>query len=152
VGERTVTGVILLALGLLALLEAHRLAALREELVAGAVVGDDTLPRLVGLALLLVAAHVLLLARWPASRVPFPRGVQRKRMGASAGALVAYYVLAPLAGYTLSTLLVSTALYRTMGGYRWRVAALAGVATTLALYLMFRVWLLQPLPGGWLGI
>ena len=149
--ERIVTGGILIALGLLALLEAHRLAALREEMVAGAVVGDDTLPRLVGLALLLLAAYVLVLARWPAPRARFPRGPAGRRIVAGAGALVAYYVAAPLAGYTLSTLLVATALYRTMGGYRWWVAALIGAATTGVLYLMFRVWLLQPLPGGWLG-
>jgi hypothetical protein len=151
VSERRVTGVVLLLLGLLALLEAHRLAGLREELVAGAVVGDDTLPRLVGLALVLLGAYALVLARWPAPRVRFPRGGERARMLASAGALVAYYVIAPLAGYTLGTLLVAATLYWTMGGYRWWVAAAAGLATTAALYLMFRVWLLQPLPGGWLG-
>lgn len=149
--ERTVTGAILAVLGLLALVEAHRLAGLREELVAGAVVGDDTLPRLIGLALLLLAAYVLVVARWPAAPVTFPHGRQRSRMLASAGALVAYYAVTPYTGYTLSTLLVATALYRTMGGYRWAVAVLIGAATTAALYLMFRVWLLQPLPGGWLG-
>jgi hypothetical protein len=151
VRERIVTGGILVVLGLLALVEAHRLAGLREELVAGAVVGDDTLPRLLGLALLLVAAYVLVLARWPAVPVTLPQGRERSQMLAGAGALVAYYVITPYAGYTLSTLLVGTALYRTMGGYRWWVAALIGAATTGALYLMFRVWLLQPLPGGWLG-
>jgi len=150
--ERIVAGSLLALLGAGALLEARRLATLREELVAGAVVGDDTLPRLVGLGLLAVAAHVLALARWPTPRVRWPRGPERARLVASAGALAAYYALAPYAGYTLSTLLVAAALYRTMGGYRWWVAALAALATTGALYLMFRVWLLQPLPTGWLGV
>jgi len=39
-----------------------------------------------------------------------------------------------------------------MGGYRWPRALLLGSATTGALYLLFRVWLLQPLPTGLLGL
>jgi hypothetical protein len=152
VSERLSSGLVLLGLGILALVEAHRLTGLREELVAGAVVGDDTLPRLVGVALLLVAAYVLALARWPAGQVNLPRGPERRRMLAAAGALVAYYAITPLAGYTLSTLAVAAVLYRAMGGYRWWVALAAALGTTAALYLMFRVWLLQPLPGGWLGL
>lgn len=150
--ERIVAGTTLALLGAGAMFEARRLGALREELVAGAVVGDDTLPRLVGLGLLLVAGYVLALARWPAPRVHWPRGPERARLLASAGALVAYYALAPYVGYTVSTLLVAAALYRTMGGYRWGVAGLAAAATTGTLYLLFRVWLLQPLPTGWFGV
>jgi hypothetical protein len=64
----------------------------------------------------------------------------------------ARHVSTPYLGYTLSTLVISTALYRAMGGYRWAVALLIGGVTTGALYLMFRVWLLEPLPTGWVGI
>jgi len=39
-----------------------------------------------------------------------------------------------------------------MGGYRWAVSILLGAVTTGLLYLLFRVWLLQPLPTGWLGL
>jgi hypothetical protein len=47
-------------------------------------------------------------------------------------------------------LLVATALPR---GYRWPAALLIGGATTGAvLYVVFRVWLVEPLPTGWLGI
>jgi putative tricarboxylic transport membrane protein len=150
--ERRVAGVVLLLLATLTLAEAWRLSALREEMVAGAVVGDDTFPLIVGVALLALGAYVLLFARWPAARVEFAGGRPRRQLVASAGALVAYYVVTPYLGYTLGTLVVSTALYRAMGGYRWWVAAAIGVATTGALYLAFRVWLLQPLPTGWLGI
>ena len=52
----------------------------------------------------------------------------------------------------LGTLVVSTGLYRAMGRYRWPVALLIGCVTTGALYLMFRVWLHEPLPTGWVGI
>ena len=150
--ERRVAGGMLVMLGVAALIEAHRLRALREEMVAGAVVGDDTFPWIIGGSLLLVGLYVLFVARWPEARVGFPAGPERRQLLTSAGALVAYYVITPYLGYTLSTLVVSSGLYRAMGGYRWPVALLIGGLTTGALYLMFRVWLLEPLPTGWVGM
>src|SRR5262245_30505250 len=117
-------------LGLVVLVEARRLAALREEMVAGAIVGDDTFPWVIGGALLILGMYALLAARWPATRVSFPGGAERRQLITSVGALVAYYVLTPYLGYTVSTLLVSTGLYRAMGSYRWPVAALIGGVTT----------------------
>jgi hypothetical protein len=151
-GERRIAGVVLLLMGGLAVLEAWRLAALREEMVAGAVVGDDTFPLVVGVALLFMGVYALVVARWPAPRAGVPVGPVRRRLIASAALLVVYYAITPILGYTLSTLLVATALFRVMGDYAWWAALLLGAATTGALYLMFRVWLLQPLPSGWLGI
>ena len=150
--ERRIAGGVLVLLGAVALLEARRLAALREEMVAGAVVGDDTFPLVIGAALVLLGLHTLVLARWTVRQVSFPEGADRRRLVGSAVALLAYYVAAPYLGYTLSTLLVATALYRAMAGYRWATAVLAGGVTTGALYLVFRVWLVEPLPTGWLGI
>jgi hypothetical protein len=52
-----VVGGILVVLGLFALWEGWRLHALRTQMVAGAVVGDDTFPLIVGAALLLWREH-----------------------------------------------------------------------------------------------
>ena len=150
--ERTVTGGILLLLGAVAMIEARRLAALREEMVAGAVVGDDTFPWIIGASLFLMGLYAVLAARWPLPHVRFPAGAERRQLLVSGGTLFAYYAITPYLGYTLATLVVSTLLYRAIGAYRWPVAALAGAITTVALYLMFRVWLNEPLPTGWLGI
>jgi hypothetical protein len=150
--ERTVAGGLLTLLGAVALFEARRLAALREEMVAGAVVGDDTFPWIIGAGLVLLGLYLLVGARWPGSRVTFPAGPARRQMLATAGLLVAYYAIAPSLGYTLATLVVSTGLYRAMGRYGWASAVLIGGITTGALYLVFRVWLHEPLPTGWLGI
>jgi hypothetical protein len=148
--SRLVGGVLVL-LGVLALREARRLSALRESLVAGAVVGDDTLPMLVGVALLALGVYLLAAAPPPSARVELPRGDVRARMLIGAGVLVAYCGLVPWLGYTAGTALVSTALYRGMGGYRWPGAILLGTVSTSLLYLLFRVWLLQPLPTGLFG-
>src|SRR5262245_19856868 len=130
VNEQRVTGGILVLLGVVALIEARRLAALREEMVAGAVVGDDTFPWIIGASLLLLGFYALFVARWAVTHVSFPAGAERRQFLISAGALAAYYVSTPYLGYTLSTLVISTALYRAMGGYRWAAALLIGGVTT----------------------
>ena len=52
--EGRVVGAVLVLLGILSLREGWRLHALRTQMVAGAVVGDDTFPDIVGAALLLL--------------------------------------------------------------------------------------------------
>lgn len=149
--DSRVAGALLVALGAYALWEGWRLYGLREALVAGAVVGDDTFPLLVGAGLLALGLFLLVVAPAPMGRVEMPRGEALVRMLVGAAGLVAYWLLAPLLGYTASTALVALVLYRGMGGYGWPAAALLSALTTGALYLLFRVWLLQPLPSGLLG-
>lgn len=143
---------ILVLLGILAVVEGRRLYALRTQMVAGAVVGDDTFPLLIGLALLVLGAGAAFVARPPAANVTLPRGAERVRMLWGAGLLAGYWLILPYLGYTGSTALVSTGLYRAMGGYRWSRAVLLGGVTTGLLHLLFRVWLRQPLPTGILGV
>lgn len=146
-----VVGGVMVLLGILAIWEGARLHALRTEMVAGAVVGDDTFPLIVGGALLLLGGAVWFV-RLPAARVAMPRGPVRARMLWGLAVLIGYWLALPAVGYVGSTALVSVALFGAMGGYRWRSALLLGGVTTALLYLLFRVWLLQPLPTGWLGV
>jgi hypothetical protein len=145
-----VVGAVLAGLGGLALWEGWRLYTLRTTLVAGAVVGDDTFPMLVGAALIPLGAWAL------AGRLPAPSAASvdspvRAQMLRGAVLLAAYWAVMPYLGYTEATALASIGLYRALGGYRWTAALLLGAVTTGALHLVFRVWLLQPLPGGLLG-
>jgi Tripartite tricarboxylate transporter TctB family len=144
-------GGILIALGLVAVVEGWRLHALRTQMVAGAVVGDDTLPLITGAALIVFGVIVAAVAPPRPVKVTVPAGPQRVRMLAAAGLLVAYWLILPYVGYTGSTALASIGLYRTMGNYGWPIAALLAAVTTGVLFLLFRIWLLQPLPTGWLG-
>jgi hypothetical protein len=147
-----VIGGVFVVLGAAALLEGRRLYALREQMVAGAVVGDDTFPLVVGLAFLVLGGHFLFLARDRALPVGFGQGAVRRRMLWSGAVLIAYSAAVPYLGYTVSTFLGSLGLFRTMGGYGWSICLLLAAIATGALYLAFRVWLLQPLPAGLLGI
>jgi putative tricarboxylic transport membrane protein len=125
------------------------LAGDREEIVAGAVVGDDTFPLIIGASLLLLGFYTIFVARWSTQFVQFPVSTARHKLVASVGTLVAYCLIMPYLGYTISTLIVSTGLFRVLGGYRWPVAFLIGGLTTGALFLVFVVWLAEPLPKGW---
>lgn len=142
----------LILLGILALWEGWRIYGLRTQMVAGAVVGDDTFPLIVGLALVAFGATAAFLAPPQPVKVSIPYGEQRGRMLVGAGLLVAYWLIVPYVGYTGSTALVAIGLFRGMGDYRWPVAVLLGAVTTGVLHLLFRVWLLQPLPTGWLEV
>lgn len=149
--QSVVAGAVLVVLAVVSLLEARRLYHLRTNFVAGAVVGDDTFPMIVGVALAVLGAYLLAWGRLPALSVALPRGPVRARMVAGGTLLVVYTALVPTLGYTAATGLVSVALFGAMGGYRWPVALVLGAITTGALYLLFRIWLLQPLPSGVLG-
>jgi hypothetical protein len=144
-------GGVLFALGLVAVIEGWRLYALRTQMVAGAVVGDDTLPLITGAALIIFGILVAVVAPPPPAKVTLPAGPVRAQMLLAGGLLVAYWLILPYVGYTGSTALISVGLYRAMGNYRWLVAGLLGAVTTALLFLMFRVWLHEPLPTGWLG-
>lgn len=149
--QRWAMGAVLIGLGVVAVVEGWRLHALRTQMVAGAVVGDDTLPLIVGIALLVLGILVAIVAPPAPVKVAWPAGRQREQMLSAAGLLVAYWLMLPYVGYTGSTALVSIGLYRTMGDYAWPIATLLGAVTTGLLFVMFRVWLLEPLPTGWLG-
>jgi len=144
-------GGILVLLGICSLWEGWRLHALRTQMLAGAVVGDDTFPTIVGAALLLLGASILFVTRLPHVHVARAHGEPRRRMILGAVILAGYWVIVPVLGYTASTALVSTGLFHAMGGYRWPRALTFGGATTGLLYVLFRVWLVQPLPTGVLG-
>jgi phosphotransferase system glucose/maltose/N-acetylglucosamine-specific IIC component len=65
--QRWVVGGILFTLGVVAVAEGWRLHALRTQMVAGAVVGDDTLPLITGVALLVFGILVAVVAPPPGS-------------------------------------------------------------------------------------
>lgn len=149
--DRAAVGALLIVLGGAALVEARRLHALRETMVAGAVVGDDTFPMILGGAMLLLGV-LCLVVPISSAHVTMPTAAIRAQMLWGMALVVAYWAMLPTVGYTASTAIVSTGLFRAMGRYRWPIALLAGALTTGVLHLLFRVWLRQPLPSGWLGI
>jgi len=141
-------------LGILSLWEGRRLYALRTQMVAGAVVGDDTFPMIVGATMLLLGAGILDLLRGQVAAGEGRPGVRGAPHAddpgdGRPGGLLGDPSLPRLHGKHRPRL---HRLFRAMGGYRWPLALLFGGVTTVLLYLLFRVWLLQPLPTGLLGL
>ena len=85
--EGRVVGGMLVLLGILSLWEGWRLHALRTQMVAGAVVGDDTFPFIVGAALLLLGASILFVAKLPQVKVARASREPSMRMILGAGVL-----------------------------------------------------------------
>ena len=75
--QRWVMACVLIALGVVALAEGWRLHALRTQLVAGAVVGDDTVPLITGVALIVLGILVAAVAPPQSVKVTWPSGAQR---------------------------------------------------------------------------
>jgi putative tricarboxylic transport membrane protein len=143
-----VGGILFMLLGVAAILEGYRLRPLRTRGVAG----DDTFPFIIGVILLLLGGLMAFIVKSPPLKVTFPRGPIAWRMVGSLVGLFAYWALLPLLGYIPSTFLISTALFRLFGGYRWGICLIAAALLTSSLYLLFILFLKMPFPIGIFGI
>jgi hypothetical protein len=107
---------------------------------------------ILGILFLFLGGCLLFCAHPSAVKASFPRGVILQRVLWSAGILVGYWAFLPILGYLVSTFLALVALFKSAGGYRWTRGLLLGAIVVLALHVVFRVWLLLPLPRGLLGL
>jgi len=55
-------------------------------------------------------------------------------------------------GYFIGTTLFLIGLVRAMGRVRWEYGLFFSLITSSCTYLVFKVWLKMPLPGGFLGV
>jgi putative tricarboxylic transport membrane protein len=67
-------------------------------------------------------------------------------------ALSLYAYAFSLLGFILATVLLLIFLFKAIEPQRWSVAILGAVASSIAAYLVFQVWLGSQLPKGLLGI
>lgn len=71
----------------------------------------------------------------------------RRRVAATAGALVGFCLLLPWAGYPLASFLFAALTLQQLGA-RWATALAAGLVSSAASYYLFAVLLDVPLPRG----
>lgn len=138
--NRLMGGVFIL-LGASSLFEATRLMQQGAGLV-----GDHTFPLILGI-LFIISGVYFGFAKSTAS-VSFPQGPTLRKMLGSMIILVAYWAAIPYLGYTLSTFLGSSALFKTMGEYKWYLCLFLGAVVAACLHLIFREWLYLPFPSG----
>jgi hypothetical protein len=142
-----VAGLFFVVLGAVILTEGWRLRALRTR----GVVGDDTFPFILGLAMVLLGGLLFLTSRPQNKTVCWPKGRASRSMVETALTLVGYYVAMPYLGYGPSTILAAVLLFFTVARYRWYICLAGGAAVAAVFYYVFVVWLKMPFTIGILG-
>ena len=136
----TVAGAVLVALGLLALVEAF---CLKDDWQ-----GAKLMPAvIVAILIILGAAHATL----GADAAAWPDRVGLRRVLLMLGVLVLYAGLLPEAGFLPATLIFTLPIVRALGTYSWPATAAWTVAIAVASHVVFKHWLGMPLPAGPLG-
>ncbi|WP_301169576.1 tripartite tricarboxylate transporter TctB family protein [Brevibacillus nitrificans] len=145
-----------MALGIIVSVEAYRL----ESYATSVMVGDHTLPFLLGIVLVVLGAVLLLQAlrgkgKKGTTAVQGAAGTEtssdeRKRILLCLGALFLYVVLLYALGYWAATLIASFLLFRLIGFYRWLTSFFFSILLTGCLYGVFIFWLQITFPSGFL--
>lgn len=66
--------------------------------------------------------------------------------------LSCYTLVFQVVGFTLSTFLLMVFLFRLVEPIKWGKAVISSLVATLLAYVIFRIWLGVPFPGGFLGV
>jgi putative tricarboxylic transport membrane protein len=141
------------ALGLLALFAL--IASAGMEIGSVTQPGPGFFPLVLSAALVLVALALLVNAfrsggAAPEATMPPERTAPWKLL-ASVGTFAVYIALFERLGFVVATAGFLSFLFGALARYRWPVAVGAGVALTIAAYLVFNTWLQVRLPHGVLG-
>jgi putative tricarboxylic transport membrane protein len=140
---------VLAVAGLVAVNEARRL---RFGAVTAPGPGFFPLVLAIGFTVLCVILLVSALrAPAPASAVAGDRGVRWKVLGTVAVMLAYAFALEPI-GFVVSTCGLLLFFFRALERLCWTVAVAASAVTSIATYVVFRVWLHVRLPPGPWGI
>jgi putative tricarboxylic transport membrane protein len=136
------SGVVLILLGVLSVVEALRM---RDDWQ-----GAKLMPAVIGTTLVLLgAAHF----RGALSEaVTWPDPVARRRVALMFGALVLYVVALPWVGFLPSTAVFVLVLVRALGTYSWLRSVVVTAIIAVACHVVFAHWLGMPLPAGPLGV
>jgi len=111
--------------------------------------GPGLVPVLVGAFLLAgCLAFLLQCLRWDSGVVTFPSSDARRRVSGVGASLVAFCLLLPWLGYSVTALGLLLLLLRLFGLARWTVTGAVALVATVASYYLFAVVLGVPLPAG----
>lgn len=141
------------ALGLLALFAL--IVSARMDIGAVTQPGPGFFPLVLSAALVLVALALLVNAFRSGggareATMP-PERADPWKLLASVGTFAVYIALFERLGFVVATAGFLSFLFGALARYRWPIAVGAGVALTIAAYLVFNTWLQVRLPPGVLG-
>ena len=148
ISAERVAGAIFILIGIFSIVESFRLRPMRVR----GVVGDDTLPLIIGVILSSLGIIKTFVAKPPPTKVVFPKGKVAGRIIGSMGILFAYWACLSYLGYLISTSLCSIVLFKLFSNYHWHTILIASTLMTFSMYLIFSYFLKMPFPIGVLGI
>ncbi len=148
ISAERVAGVIFLLIGIFSIVESFRLRPMRVR----GVVGDDTLPLIIGAILSGLGVIKTFLVEPPATKVVFPKGKVAQRIIGSMGVLFAYWACLSYLGYIISTFLCSMVLFKFFSNYHWYTILIASALLTFSMHVIFIYFLKMPFPIGVLSI
>ncbi|MBW4081220.1 tripartite tricarboxylate transporter TctB family protein [Paenibacillus sp. S150] len=137
-------GVVTMLFGAVAISESVRLYPARESLY----VGDHLMPGVIGAAMILFG-FIMLIKKGESFKVQFPDATALRKMLLVTVSLFAYWGLISYLGYTLSTFVISIALFKVIGSYPYAKAAIYSAVQTAVIYFIFVYWLRLPFPAGY---
>jgi len=139
-----IAGVMLLAIGGLAVFEAIRLYPMH---VGRSIVGDETFVGFLGGALIILGVlFIFVLKPQGDKQTELPTGELRKKILLVTGLMFAYWVLLQVIGYPASTFIIAIGLFRTAGAYGWLRCTVFAAVLTIVFYGIFVMWLQSPFP------
>jgi putative tricarboxylic transport membrane protein len=135
-------GLLAAVLGVVVCMESWRIGRATD---AG-IVGDHTLPALLGGILILLGVLLLI---WPERyEAAVTTAEVRQNITACLVAMFVYHVMIYTLGYVIATIGGAAVLFRLFGSYRWGVSIGYAVVVTAIIYLVFQVGLHIPFPRG----
>jgi len=145
ISEKKVGGLIAILFGCVSLYEGIQLYPLNKNLLTG----DHAFPGFIGLLLILSGLTLFFDRKIAGNKTNLPSGKARLNILLSILMLFIYCLFITLVGYVISTLIVSIALIKMIGNYRWFFSILFGTTITTFLYYLFIVLLKIPFPSGY---
>lgn len=143
----TVAGSLFVAIGVAMLLQAMKFPYFVEN-----VPGPGFLPRWIAGGIITAGLALAAKGIWPrlliAEAVAWPEAPGWRRVGLMLGALAVSLLLLKTLGFMLVTALFMAAVVFGLGIRSWLILASVPLASAVALYVIFAVWLLVPLPKG----
>ncbi|MED4851900.1 tripartite tricarboxylate transporter TctB family protein [Caldifermentibacillus hisashii] len=138
---RRIGGVVSIAFGIFATLEASRLYTYGT----GILIGDHAFPAIIGI-ILIVAGLFYLCLPYKEEKVVMPNHKQLKTMIYTIGILCLYCFSMNYLGYFVTTFIAFLLLLKVIGNYRWVWTMALALIFTAVMYYLFITLLKTPLP------
>lgn len=131
--------------------------SLRLKLGGFVAPGPGLMPFILGIGLTACSLFILIKTALPGSgkrkgpEQSIWMGVDFEKVILVVGCLLGYTFILKYVGFTLTTFLILTILFKAVGSQKWSYSLIASVSTAVVSYLVFIVILKVELPAGFLG-